>query len=71
MTANKTRPKLSRRDAASAILYAWACGSIDTATAKAGCLALGYEVDFRQVDAGAFMEASDAFRGGAFVQIPV
>ena len=48
-----------RRAAAETTLYQYACQWMDTAEAKARCLAHGFEIDFRQPDAGAFFEARD------------
>ena len=42
---------------ASGILYAWACDKITTHHAKAACASLGFTIDFRQADIGAYMEA--------------
>tara|TARA_R110000824_G_scaffold346685_1_gene533508 strand:- start:323 stop:508 length:186 start_codon:yes stop_codon:yes gene_type:complete len=39
------------------VLYAWACGGISTAQAKARCLKLGYQIDFRQADDNNLIEA--------------
>lgn len=46
-------------------LYDWACGHIDTATAKARCRDFGFDVDFRQPDIGAEMEATRLADGRA------
>ena len=39
------------------VLYAWACGELSTAQAKAQCLKLGYQIDFRQADTSNLIEA--------------
>lgn len=51
-----TKRELDQR-AAEAILYDWACGNTQTAHAKNACRHLGFEIDFRQADAGAFFDA--------------
>jgi len=51
--------------AASVILYAWACEQITTRHAKAACDSLGFTIDFRQADIGAYMEAD--YRGAPCV----
>ncbi len=38
-------------------LYSWACGEISTEQAKRMCWDFGFDVDFRQPDNGAEMEA--------------
>lgn len=46
------------RHAAEVILYDWACGNIATDHAKRACRHLGFDIDFRQVDMGAFLDAT-------------
>jgi hypothetical protein len=41
---------MKNEQTAEAVLYAWACGAMTTAQAKATCLKLGYIIDFRQAD---------------------
>lgn len=48
-----------RKASAETVLYQYACEWMDTAEAKARCLALGFEIDFRQADVGAYFEALD------------
>ena len=38
-------------------LYGWACGLATTARTKEMCAAYGFEIDFRQADTGACMDA--------------
>lgn len=59
-----------RMKSASEILYDWACAQIGTQEAKRRCAHLGYDIDFRQPDFGAYMEAKDCFTG-EYVEIPV
>ena len=60
----------SRYLKAESILYQWACDQITTKTAKALCLSIGYDIDFRQKDFG-YIEALDINQGkyGEFVEI--
>jgi hypothetical protein len=41
---------MNNQQHAEKVLYAWACGELSTAQAKAKCLKLGYQIDFRQAD---------------------
>ena len=43
---------------------------MDTAEAKARCVAHGFEIDFRQADIGAYFEALD-FVTGEFIELEV
>ena len=52
-----------RTASAESTLYQFACGLMDTAEAKARCLAHGFEIDFRQADLGAYFEALDVVTG--------
>ena len=45
-----TKRELDHR-AAEAILYDFCCGNTQTAHAKRACRHLGFDIDFRQVDA--------------------
>lgn len=56
--------------AAEAILYDWACGNIDTAHAKRACQHLGFDIDFRQADCGAFFDAHH-IESGEYVRLEV
>jgi|TARA_R110002153_G_scaffold122338_2_gene268245 hypothetical protein len=48
---------MKNEQTAEAVLYAWACGAMTTAQAKATCLKLGYQIDFRQADNNNLIEA--------------
>ena len=48
---------MNNQQHAEKVLYAWACGELSTAQAKAKCLKLGYQIDFRQPDNGNLIEA--------------
>ena len=52
-----------RERRAESFLYQWACGSLDTGRCKSLLAGLGYEVDFRQPDLGAYVEALDTESG--------
>ena len=54
--------------AATVILYSWACGLIKTARAKTACKSMGFDIDFRQPDLGAYLEAD---YHGEFTQIEI
>lgn len=56
--------------AAEAILYDWACSNTQTADAKSACHQLGFEIDFRQADAGAFFDAYH-IESGEYVRLDV
>jgi hypothetical protein len=49
--------KAERIEAAESALYNWACGNFTTKNVKHHCEALGFTIDFRQPDAGDWMEA--------------
>jgi len=51
------------RHAAEVILYDWACGNTSTAHAKRACRHLGFDIDFRQADLGAFIDATHIATG--------
>jgi hypothetical protein len=51
------------RHAAEVILYDWACGNIATDHAKRACRLLGFDIDFRQADLGAFIDATHIWTG--------
>lgn len=53
--------------AAEAILYAWACGQVETPLAKRAVAALGFNVDFRQADRGNWVDAQ--YRDGSSVTL--
>lgn len=48
---------------AESVAYAWACGKVSTASCKLQLARLGYAVDFRQADLGAFLYALDTVTG--------
>ena len=48
---------MNNQQHAEKVLYIWACGELSTAQAKAKCLKLGYQIDFRQPDNGNWIEA--------------
>tara|TARA_R110000787_G_scaffold134878_1_gene247252 strand:+ start:259 stop:462 length:204 start_codon:yes stop_codon:yes gene_type:complete len=50
--------KAERIEAAESALYNWACGNFTTKNVKHHCAALGFTIDFRQPDAGDWMEAT-------------
>lgn len=51
---------MTRYNTASDILYRWACDLITTKDAKKLCKELaGFEIDFRQPDIGAYVQAFD------------
>lgn len=56
---------------ASEVLYQWACEKMDTKAAKQACLDLGFSIDFRQPDRGAFMVATDLICGLEVVRLEV
>jgi hypothetical protein len=62
-----TRDELDHA-AATVILYDWACANISTARAKAACENIGFCIDFRQADLGAYIEAE---YHGKFIQIEI
>ena len=62
-------PMENRINTASDILYRWACDLIPTSDAKEQCKRLaGFDVDFRQPDIGAYVQAFD-IASGNFVEI--
>ena len=63
------QPELDRR-AAEVILYDWACGNIETAHTKRACRHLGFEIDFRQADVGAYLEALH-IESGTYVRLEI
>jgi hypothetical protein len=52
-----------RERRAESVLHQWACGGLDTPRCKSLLAGLGYEVDFRQPDLGAYVEAWDSESG--------
>jgi|TARA_R110002074_G_scaffold174646_1_gene337614 hypothetical protein len=64
-----TKRELDHR-AAEAILYDFCCGNTQTAHAKRACRHLGFDIDFRQVDAGAFFDALH-IESGEYVRLEV
>ena len=59
-----------RTASAESTLYQFACGLMNTAEAKARCLAHGFQIDFRQADLGAYFEALDVVTG-EYVELAV
>ena len=59
-----------RTASAESTLYQFACGLMNTAEAKARCLAHGFQIDFRQADLGAYFEALDVVTG-EYVELEV
>jgi hypothetical protein len=58
-----TDKRKSDKISAELYLYDWACGRISTAEAKAHCVAHGFQIDFRQADVGAYLDATDVVSG--------
>tara|TARA_R110000744_G_scaffold152222_2_gene266098 strand:- start:1005 stop:1235 length:231 start_codon:yes stop_codon:yes gene_type:complete len=47
-----------RIEAAESALYNWVCGNLTTKNVKHQCEALGFTIDFRQADIGAWVQAT-------------
>lgn len=59
----------TRVDAASTVLYLWACDTITTEQAKQDTRTLGFEIDFRQADVSNTMIAHDTFNSYRLVEL--
>ena len=48
---------MNNQQLAEKVLYIWACGELSPAQAKAKCLKLGYQIDFRRAERWHWIEA--------------